>query len=107
MKIRENHEKIGFKRDVFFNLEILSIFPGLGSVLGGFWEGLGEGLGSILASKTGPKRAKYIFSIKLRFFMDFGRVWGGFWEARGRVLEGFGEGLGASWALLEAVGALF
>ena len=72
------------------------------------WEGLGEVLGSILAPNKGPKRAKLIFSTKLRFSRDFGsswedlgRVWKRFWEGFGRVLGGFWDGLGVElcWVL--------
>ena len=63
--------------------------------------GLGEALGTILASKKGPKRAKSIFSIKLRFLMAlgkrFGKVLGGFGEGFGKVLAGSGS-------LLDALG---
>ena len=60
-----------------------------------FWVDFGKLLGSILTSKTGPKRGKQNFSMKLRFLRDFGRVLGGFGEGFGRVLGGFGSFLAA------------
>ena len=67
--------------------------------MGGSWEGLGEVLGSILASKTGPQRAAMSIATSNVIFKGFweglGRVLGGFGEGFGRVLEGSGSFLGA------------
>ena len=61
-------------------------------------EGLGEVLEVILASKLGPEKAKLIFSMKLRFLRDLGKVLGGFGEGLGRGREGVGEHFGRIWA---------
>ena len=57
----ENREKVikkGFKNMTFF-------LHGFCTNFGPIWEGLGGVLGSILASKTGPQRAKLYFSVKM------------------------------------------
>ena len=51
------------------------------------WAWFWRGFEAILPSKKKPKRAKFIFSIKLRFLLDLGRVG----EGLGKVLGGFGD----------------
>ena len=80
---RENALKKYLKKQALFNIFFSLFFCRFGLGFGRFWRGFE----TILPSKKKPKRAKFIFSIKLRFLLDLGRVG----EGLGKVLGGFGD----------------
>ena len=76
--IKQLFEKTGSFQHLFFII-FLSIWAWFWWVLARFW--------GHLAVQKKPKRAKFIFSIKLCFLLDLGRVG----EGLGKVLGGFGD----------------
>ena len=75
----------------------------LGWVFGRVWEALTAQRLDLWGHFWGT----FTISIKFRILCHLGGGWGGFGEAFGRVLGGFGEGLGASWGLLQALKVVF
>ena len=86
-KSRKNNLKRLQKHDLFSTW----LFHQIWTDFARSWEGLGEVLGNILASKKNPKRAKWYFSMRMWFSKAFGKVWGTSWKVWERFWEGFGK----------------